>query len=113
MIATIKPRGVPGKTRRRLAVELIGELEAIDRKIKAVEKELVPLVIKRGPTLLDLHGIGPANAARLLADDGGIHRFANRDRSASWNGTAPWTPPPATSSDTVCPAPATGASTAR
>ena len=42
LIATIKPRGVPGKTRRRLAVELIGELEAIDRKIKAVEKELVP-----------------------------------------------------------------------
>ena len=38
LIATIKPRGLPGKTRRRLAVELIGELEAIDRKIKAVEK---------------------------------------------------------------------------
>jgi hypothetical protein len=76
LIATIKPRGLPGKTRRRLAVELIGELEAIDRKIKAVEKELVPLVIQRGPTLLDLHGIGPADAARLLADDGGIHRFA-------------------------------------
>ena len=50
-------------------------------------------MIERGPTLLDLHGIGPANAARLLADDGDIHRFANRDRSASWNGTAPWTPP--------------------
>ena len=89
LIATIKPRGLPGKTRRRLAVELIGELEAIDRKIKAVEKELVPLVIERGPTLLDLHGIGPADAARLLADVGGIHRFASRDRFASWNGTAP------------------------
>jgi hypothetical protein len=34
LIATIKPRGLSGKTRRRLAVELTGELEATDRKIK-------------------------------------------------------------------------------
>jgi transposase len=31
----------------------------------------------------------PAGAARLLADVGDIHRFTNRDRFASWNGTAP------------------------
>ena len=36
-----------------------------------------------------LHGIGPAGAARLLADVGDIHRFRDRDRFASWNGTAP------------------------
>jgi transposase len=38
---------------------------------------------------MDLHGIGPSGAARLLADVGDIHRFASRDRFASWNGTAP------------------------
>ena len=38
---------------------------------------------------MDLHGIGPSGAARLLADVGDIHRFADRDRFASWNGTAP------------------------
>lgn len=43
----------------------------------------------RGSTLQDLHGIGPSGAARLLADVGDIHRFATRDRFASWNGTAP------------------------
>jgi hypothetical protein len=37
MIATIKPRDIVGKTRRRLAVELITELEAIDKKIKGVK----------------------------------------------------------------------------
>jgi transposase len=89
LIATIKPRDLPGKTRRRLAVELIGELEAIDRKIKAIKKELTALVTARGSTLLQLPGIGPSSAARLLADVGGIHRFADRDRFASWNGTAP------------------------
>jgi transposase len=89
LVATIKPRDLPGKTRRRLAVELIGELEAIDRKIKTLKKELIALVEDRGSTLLELNGIGPSGAARLLADVGDIHRFADRNKFASWNGTAP------------------------
>src|ERR671911_2019481 len=89
LIATIKPRDLVGKTRRRLAVELITELEGIDKKIKAIKREISALVIDRGSTLMDLTGIGPSGAARLLADVGDIHRFADRDRFASWNGTAP------------------------
>jgi transposase len=89
LVATIKPRDLPGKTRRRLAVELIGELETIDRKIKTLKKELTALVQARGSTLLELNGIGPSGAARLLADVGDIHRFADRNKFASWNGTAP------------------------
>ena len=38
---------------------------------------------------MGLTGIGPSGAARLLADVGDIHRFADRDRFGSWNGTAP------------------------
>jgi hypothetical protein len=80
---------VVGKTQHRLAAELITELEAIDRKIKACKKEITALVEAQGSTLLQLHGIGPSSAARLLADVGNIHRFASRDHFASWNGTAP------------------------
>ncbi|GAA2017306.1 hypothetical protein GCM10009740_00920 [Terrabacter terrae] len=75
LVAKVKPRDLVGKTRRRLVVELTGELEVIDRKIKAADKELT--------------GIGPTGAARLLADVGDIHRFRDKDRFASWNGTAP------------------------
>jgi transposase len=89
MIAPVRPRDLAGKTRRRLAVELIAELEAIDKKTRALDKELAGLVTARGSTLMDLHGIGPSGAARLLADVADIHRFASRDRFASWNGTAP------------------------
>jgi transposase len=89
MIATIKPRDIVGKTRRRLAVELITELEAIDKKIKGVKLELRELIAARGSTLMELTGIGPSGAARLLVDVGDIHRFADRDKFASWNGTAP------------------------
>jgi transposase len=89
MIAAVRPRDLARQTRRRLAVELIGELEAADKKIRVLDKELTELVTARGSTLLQLHGIGPSGAARLLADISDIGRFASRDRFASWNGTAP------------------------
>ncbi|HEY8113765.1 MAG TPA: IS110 family transposase [Actinomycetes bacterium] len=89
LVAAVKPRDIVGKTRRRLAVELIGELEGIDKKIKVADTDLKHLVTARGSTLMDLPGIGPSGAARLLADVGDIRRFADRDRFASWNGTAP------------------------
>jgi transposase len=89
LIATVKPRDLAGKTRRRLAVELTGEPGAIDKKTRALDKELTGLVTARGSTLTGLHGIGPSGAARLLADVADVHRFASRDRFASRNGTAP------------------------
>lgn len=82
LIATIKPRDPVSKTRRRLVVEL-----------------------------MDLRGIGPSSAARLLADVGDIHRFRDRDQFASWNGTAPWTPPPVNKSATASPEPGIAEST--
>jgi transposase len=42
-----------------------------------------------GTSLLDLHGIGPTGAARLLVEVGDITRFPNKAHFASWNGTAP------------------------
>ena len=38
---------------------------------------------------MDIHGIGPAGAARILADVGDVARFPNRSHFASWTGTAP------------------------
>jgi len=38
---------------------------------------------------MDIHGVGPIVAARILADVGDVARFADRNRFASWTGTAP------------------------
>jgi transposase len=38
---------------------------------------------------MDIHGVGAVVAARILADVGDVARFANRNRFASWTGTAP------------------------
>ena len=47
------------------------------------------MVQARDSTLMDLTGVGPVVAARILADVGDVARFADRNRFASWTGTAP------------------------
>jgi transposase len=64
-------------------------LERIYRRSKDADKELKELVASIGTTLMDLHGIGPSGAARLLVEVGDITRFPDRAHFASWNGTAP------------------------
>jgi transposase len=89
MLATVRPRDIAGKTRRRMAAEEITDLVAVDTKLKKIKAELRAAVLARGSTLLDVYGIGPAGAARILADVGDVARFADRNRFASWTGTAP------------------------
>jgi transposase len=88
-LASVRPRDAAGKTRRRIAAEHLADLVVLDKKIKASTKELKALVIARGSTLMELPGIGPVVAARILVDVGDVSRFADRNRFASWTGTAP------------------------
>jgi transposase len=89
LLVPISPSDVAGRTRRRLAEDLITELELIDKRMKVADKELRELVTDSGSTLLELFGIGPSSAAGLLGDIGDIARFADRGRFACGNGTAP------------------------
>jgi hypothetical protein len=89
ILASVSPRDLAGKTRKRLALEQLADMVALDKKIKASTKELKPLVLDRGSTLMQLIGVGPVVAARILADVGDVSRFADRNRFASWTGTAP------------------------
>jgi transposase len=61
----------------------------VQKKIKAPAKELKVMVADSGLTLMDLPGVGPIVAARILADVGDVTRFADRNRFASWTGAAP------------------------
>jgi transposase len=89
LLASVRPRDVVGKARRRVAAELIADLEKIYQRSKAADKELTALLAASGTTLTDLHGIGPSGAARLLVEVGDIARFPSKAHFASWNGTAP------------------------
>lgn len=89
ILATVRPRDIAGKTRRRMTAELIEDLVRIDAKLKSMKREQAAAVRERGSSLMDLYSIGPAGTARILADVGDVARFADRNRFASWTGTAP------------------------
>lgn len=50
---------------------------------------LKEIVLARGSRLMDIHGVGPVVAARIIAGVGDASRFADRNRFAYWTGTAP------------------------
>jgi transposase len=89
LLATVRPRDLGGKTRRRMAAEELEDLHRLDAKLKAMKAELKTAVQATGSHLMDIYGIGPAGAARILADVGDIARFPDRGHFASWTGTAP------------------------
>ena len=89
LLATVRPRDAAGQARRRVAAELISDLERIYQRKKAADKELRTLLKATGTTLTSLNGIGPSGAARLLVEAGDPARFPDKAHFASWNGTAP------------------------
>jgi transposase len=89
LLASVRPRDLVGKTRKRVAVELVADLERLYARKKAANKELIELIKETGTDLLQLQGIGPSGAARLLVEVGDITRFPDRNHFASWTGTAP------------------------
>ena len=89
LLAKVRPRDEAGKARRRVAAELVADLERVHRRSKEADKELKELVAATGTSLMDLHGIGPSGAARLLVEVADITRFPSKAHFASWNGTAP------------------------
>jgi transposase len=89
LLAAVRPKDAAGKTRKRVALELVADLERTYARKKAANKELVELVKTTGTGLFDLHGIGPSGAARLLVEVGDVTRFPAKGHFASWTGTAP------------------------
>ena len=112
LLAKVRPRDAAGKTRRRVAAELIADLERIYQRKKAAEQGAHGTGRRHRH-----HADGPARHRTLrrrpAAGRGRRHHPVPRPRPTSRPGTAPHpsTPPPATRSGTGSPAPGTGRST--
>lgn len=92
MLSTVRPRDIAGKTGRRIAAEELTELIAVETEINKITAELKAMVFARESRPMDIHGVGVVVAARILADVDDVARFTDRNRYASWTGTAPWEP---------------------
>jgi transposase len=76
-----------GSVRSQLAQRRIVRFQQLDEQIAACLTQLTKLVA--ATRLVDIVGIGPLLAARILGEVGDIHRFPTSDHFASANGTAP------------------------
>jgi len=107
MLATVRLRDIAGKTRRRIAAEELPDLVMIESKMSAATAELKAIVLARESRLMDIHGIGPVVAARILADVGDVSRFADGTGSRPGPAPRPSTPPPERTTGTGSRAPGT------
>ena len=88
-LAHVDPVDAIEQTRYDLAVELLADIRRVDDQLKASHKRIRTAVAASDTTVTDIYGVGPIIAASLIGYSGDIARFANRDRYAAYNGTAP------------------------
>jgi transposase len=83
------PAGPVEATRLTLAAEHVDDLRRIDEQMRASKRRLADAVRASGTSTTDIFGVGPVGAAIAVGNTRDVTRFANRDRFAAYNGTAP------------------------
>ena len=89
LLEGLDPVGAVGRERHRLAFELLDDIARYDRQRKDSNARIRVAVAASGTSLTEIFGVGPVIAATLLGHTGDVARFANADRFAAYNGTAP------------------------
>jgi transposase len=88
-LAEVHPATPAAQLRYDLAAELLDDIRRLDGQLKTSHKRIRTAVAASGTSVTEVFGIGPIIAAMLIGFSGDITRFANRDRYAAYNGTAP------------------------
>lgn len=81
--------GPMAEHRADLALELIDDIERLQRLIASSKKRLERAVTASGTSLTSIPGIGPVCAALIIGHVGDGSRFRSAAHFASYNGTAP------------------------
>ena len=73
----------------RICRELVARVTQLTKQIRALERDLRPMVRRHAGPLLALPGIGILNAARILANVADVRRFSSEAKLALYAGVAP------------------------
>ncbi|HEV2309436.1 MAG TPA: IS110 family transposase [Acidimicrobiia bacterium] len=73
----------------RIAGELVAQTRDLTRHERALAKEITARVTRLAPTLLEVVGVGPLGAAKIVGEVADVRRFRSKDAFARHNGTAP------------------------
>ena len=79
----------PQSTQVRICRELVGLIRDLTRRARELERQLLKLVRRTHPELLDIPGCGTVCAAAIIAEVGGIQRFTNERQLAAYAGVSP------------------------
>jgi transposase len=89
LLSGLEPRGAVALARYDLALDFLADLRRIDTQMQEAKKRLEVAVKASGTTLTEVFGVGPYVAATVVGYVVDVSRFADRDRFAAYNGTAP------------------------
>lgn len=89
ILRQVRPPAGPQRTRRALAGALLREVRRLDAAVRALEQQLADAVAAARTSLVELFGIGPVLAAKILGRVGDVRRFPSAARFASYCGVAP------------------------
>src|SRR5215208_1602866 len=90
ILRSIRPKGTSARLRQRLASEVLRDVRTLDRKIADLGGRIEAEVEASGSTLIEIFGIGPILAARIIGTVGDVRRFPTKAHYfASYSGTAP------------------------
>ncbi len=72
-----------------VAREVVDDIAALDRSLKASKSRIAVAVQASGTSLTDIVGVGPIGAATIIGYTKDVTRFPTRHHYASYNATAP------------------------
>ena len=85
----IRPKGSSARIRQRLASEIMRDVRALERKIANLNEQIEEEVEASGTSLIEIFGVGPILAAKIIGTVGSVARFPTKAHFASYSGTAP------------------------
>jgi transposase len=89
LLESIVPTDPVEATRHALALEHLEDLRRLDSQLRDLHRRMNDAVKAAGSSVTELFGFGPVGAAIAIGYVCDVARFANRDRFAAYNGTAP------------------------
>jgi transposase len=89
MLSAVRPRAAVGKARKQLALDHIIDLERLDGQLKELKTQIAEVVTEQRSTLVEIVGVGPLGAGKVIAEVIDVRRFPSKAHFASYTGTAP------------------------
>ena len=89
LLRKIRPATAVQRTRKQLAWGLVREIRTPETALESTTERMIEALKAHPSRLVDIDGVGPVLAARLIGRCGRAPRFPSADAFASYAGTAP------------------------